>query len=92
MIRICVANGIQIDYLFQIYELLSGLLIITIVSDTPLWSVVMDPAQYFMFAGGDDGNIYETRLYERPSNSSQKDNSPKFIGHKLVFNCITTFD
>jgi hypothetical protein len=78
-------NSIQIDYLFQIYELLSGHLIITIVFDTPLWAVVMDSAQYFMFVGGEDGNIYETRLYERPLNLSQKDNSPKFVGHELAF-------
>jgi hypothetical protein len=65
--------------------LLSGYLIITIVFDTPLWAVVMDSAQYFMFVGGEDGNIYETRLYERPLNLSKKDNSPKFVGHELAF-------
>ena len=66
----------------QIYELLSGALIVTIVFETPLWAVVMDPTQTSLFVGGQDSNIYETKLYKRPSNSSQKQIKPQFVGHE----------
>ena len=46
------------------YDNYSGNLLISISFDEPLWSVTMDPAQNFLFVGGEKGNIYETKLYD----------------------------
>ncbi|CAG2174906.1 unnamed protein product [Oppiella nova] len=76
------------DQTCRIYELVSGVLMITIVFDTPLWAVAMDSTQSHLFVGGHDSNIYETKLYEKPSNCSQKQNKPQFIGHESAVTCL----
>ncbi|RWS25503.1 WD repeat-containing protein 18-like protein [Leptotrombidium deliense] len=81
------------DQTCKVYEVLSGTLLVSLVFDTPLWSVAMDPAQYFLFIGGDNGNIYETRLYEKPSQiiSRNAEQGPEFIGHSAKVNrlCVS---
>lgn len=56
----------------------------TIVFDTPILSVTMDPAEFFVFAGGEDGNIYEIRLFEKALNTLHKEIEPLFVGHRLA--------
>ena len=56
----------------------------TIVFETPLWSVVMDSIESSFFVGGEDSNIYETKLCKRPSNAAQKPIEPQFKGHESV--------
>ena len=68
----------------QIYELFSGKQMVAIVFSTPLWAVVMDAKQSSLFVGGQDSNIYETKLFKRPSNKKQQQIRPQFIGHESV--------
>lgn len=56
----------------------------TIVFETALWSVVMDSIESTFFVGGEDSNIYETKLCKRPSNAAQKSIEPQFKGHASV--------
>lgn len=54
----------------------------------------MDPAENFLFAGGDDGSIYETRLFEKSSQLSQTEPSPLYCGHtyvKVWLKCFSKF-
>jgi len=51
----------------------------------------MDPCQYFLFAGGANGKIYETKLNEKKSlvfeeNAEEKESV--FVGHTLKVTCL----
>ncbi|CAG2104150.1 unnamed protein product [Medioppia subpectinata] len=78
----------RIENIKCIYELISGGLMVTIVFDTPLWSVVMDSTQSNLWVGGHDSNIYETKLYGKPSNSLLKQIKPQFVGHESAVTCL----
>jgi hypothetical protein len=46
----------------QIWSLASGQLLRSIVFPTPLNTVILDPAEYALYAGGVDGRIFITAL------------------------------
>ena len=75
--------SVSVDSTCKVYDILSGNLLISISFDEPLWSVVMDPAQNYLFVGGEKGNIYETKLFDTQQilNDLNKPQPKIFIGH-----------
>ena len=78
----------SLHYAAQIYDTASGDQLAVIYFLTPIHSLAMDSLGYFLFAGGQNGIIYETRLHEKEGTSGElssrksKDALPVFIGHK----------
>lgn len=74
---------------FQIYDVLTGDQLAVIYLPVAIESISMDPMGYFLFPGGSNGIIYETKLYEESGSDifsrKSKDGNPTFVGHKLVF-------
>lgn len=42
---------------------MEGRLLVSIVFDTPIWSIAMDLNEMHLYAGGQNGKLYETKLY-----------------------------
>ncbi|GBN39384.1 WD repeat-containing protein 18 [Araneus ventricosus] len=55
----------SLDMTCKIYELDSGMLLASICMDVPLTSVIMDPAEYFIFLGDEQGYLYKINTYEK---------------------------
>ena len=56
---------------------------------SPLHSVAMDRAKYYLFVGADSGEIYETRLFAKPESGIASRSvdcgtraAPSFLGHR----------
>ncbi len=47
---------------FQMWEVASGLLLVTVVFDHAILSVSMDNSEQALFAGATDGKIYQTNI------------------------------
>jgi hypothetical protein len=52
-------------FLAQIYDVMSGNLLISIVFDTPIWSIATDLNEMILYSGGENGKVYETKLYKQ---------------------------
>lgn len=52
--------------------------------DSPLHSITMDPADYFLFVGAENGNIYEVKMFTNPQELelSKTDFEPTYKGHE----------
>jgi pre-rRNA-processing protein IPI3 len=83
----------SVDKTCRIYNTVSGQHLLTYVFDTPLWSLAIDPAQYFLFVGGENGNIYQTNLHEKPAQLVAQPNNeavePMFVGHTSKVTCLS---
>ncbi|KAI1280352.1 WD repeat-containing protein 18 [Halotydeus destructor] len=84
--------SVSLDKTCRVHELITGNHLFTLVYDTPLWSVALDPAQYFLFVGDENGNIYQTKLFEKRSQINARPNErnpPTYIGHKGRVTCLS---
>ncbi|XP_035763474.1 WD repeat-containing protein 18 [Neolamprologus brichardi] len=52
----------SLDQTVKVWELSSGELLLSILFDVEIMSVTFDPAEYFVFCGGSDGNIFQVSL------------------------------
>lgn len=60
----------SLDQTCRLYDVNSGELLCTFVFEVGICSVVMDPAEYRLFAGGSSGSIYAVNLFETVSSST----------------------
>lgn len=44
---------------------MNGCLLISIVFDTPIWSMATDLNEMILYSGGENGKVYETKLYKQ---------------------------
>ena len=65
------------------YNILDGKLIVSIIFETPIYSMAVDPAELNLYAGGENGKIYQTKLYKEIDDftSTLINSKPEFIGH-----------
>jgi len=87
---VCVSGGsskmarvatCSLDQTCKLYELISGRLVLSVVTDTPLTAVTMDTTEYHAFIGGNNGMIYTVKLYEPPRVIEQHLNSSEEVGN-----------
>uniref|UniRef100_A0A3Q4GG66 WD repeat-containing protein 18 n=1 Tax=Neolamprologus brichardi TaxID=32507 RepID=A0A3Q4GG66_NEOBR len=57
----------SLDQTVKVWELSSGELLLSILFDVEIMSVTFDPAEYFVFCGGSDGNIFQVSLCSQVS-------------------------
>ncbi|XP_074594556.1 WD repeat-containing protein 18 [Brevipalpus obovatus] len=98
----CGPNGIHdkcytasLDSTCKIYDIYSGELLASLTFDEPLWSVVTDAAQNFLFVGGEKGSIFETKLFDQSQilNDLSKPAPLALEGHvSKVTNLCVSFD
>uniref|UniRef100_A0A3Q4GWI6 WD repeat-containing protein 18 n=1 Tax=Neolamprologus brichardi TaxID=32507 RepID=A0A3Q4GWI6_NEOBR len=58
----------SLDQTVKVWELSSGELLLSILFDVEIMSVTFDPAEYFVFCGGSDGNIFQVSLCSQVRN------------------------
>ena len=51
--------------MFQLWDISSGQLLLSVIFDTGLSSVCLDAAESSIFAGGTDGKIFQVNLFEK---------------------------
>lgn len=63
--------------------------------DSALYSVVIDPAEYFLMSGSESGSIHEIKLYEQPKQlkpltaSASVIGKDSYTGHRYVYDSST---
>ncbi|XP_071792637.1 WD repeat-containing protein 18-like [Asterias amurensis] len=87
------------DQTCKLWDLASGQLLCNFVFDAPVCSVTMDTAEYHLFAGCSDGNIYQVNLYasseqrerhiQGAASSADKKDSLIFHGHSKPVTCLS---
>ncbi|XP_071953519.1 WD repeat-containing protein 18-like [Antedon mediterranea] len=82
----------SLDQTCKLWDMASGELLQNFVFDVPLHSVVMDSAEYRLFVGGADGNIFQLNLFSNPCkvDSDNKQETPDiFKGHSNKVTCLS---
>lgn len=77
----CITSSL--DSSCKLYNILNGQLIVSIIFDTPISSLAVDSAELNLYAGGENGKIYQTKLYKEIDDftSTLMNSKPEFIGH-----------
>lgn len=67
----------------QIYDVINGKLLISIVFDTPIYSIAMDLNEMNLYSGGENGKVYETKLYKQSAEIVTRiaSSDSVFVGH-----------
>ncbi|XP_038048638.1 WD repeat-containing protein 18-like isoform X2 [Patiria miniata] len=86
------------DQTCKLWDLATGQLLCNFVFDSPVCSVAMDMAEYHLFAGCSDGNIYQVNLFASPvqmerhiskNKESEEMESSVFRGHSKPVTCLS---
>ncbi|GAB6023662.1 WD repeat-containing protein 18 [Chamberlinius hualienensis] len=85
---------VSLDHTCRLYTLKTGDLLLSVVFDVSLTSVVMDPAEFFIFVGGNDGSIFAINLVEPPPSVKWHMSGPEtvsnvFVGHTKKITALT---
>nr|XP_022316779.1 WD repeat-containing protein 18-like [Crassostrea virginica] len=85
----------SLDQTCRLYDVNSGELLCTFVFEVGICSVVMDPAEYRLFAGGSSGSIYAVNLFETPvrrerhiTEKKEDQSCLRFDGHEKQVTCL----
>ncbi|CAK6979106.1 WD repeat-containing protein 18 [Scomber scombrus] len=81
-------------YLWEMWELSSGEMLLSVLFDVEIMSVTFDPSEYFLFCGGSDGNIFQVSLCSQSlsrdkSFQSDNDGNQVFKGHRNLVTCLS---
>ncbi|KAL4000157.1 signal transducer and activator of transcription 3 [Sarotherodon galilaeus] len=84
----------SLDQTVKVWELSSGELLLSILFDVEIMSVTFDPAEYFVFCGGSDGNIFQVSLCSQSvgrekSFQSDGEGNQVFKGHRNMVTCLS---
>lgn len=71
---------------FQIFDLGSGQLLLSVMFDSPLFSIAMDNCEYHLFIGSNSGKIFRFNLYNPVSYFECR------LIHVPIRFCISNFD
>lgn len=85
----------SLDASCKLYNVLTGQLLVSVIFETPIHSLAVDPAEMNLFAGGENGKIYQTKLYKEIDDftSTLINSKPEFVGHSnKVTNLSVSFD
>ncbi|KAJ4943242.1 hypothetical protein JOQ06_005746, partial [Pogonophryne albipinna] len=79
---------------YEVWELSSGELLLSVLFDVEIMSVTFDPSEYFLFCGGSDGNIFQVSLCSQSlsrekSFQSDSDGDTTFKGHRNLVTCLS---
>jgi pre-rRNA-processing protein IPI3 len=89
----CITSSL--DASCKLYNVLTGQLIVSIIFETPIHSLAVDASEMNLFVGGENGKIYQTKLYKVIDDftSTLINSKPEFIGHSSkVTNLSVSFD
>uniref|UniRef100_A0A8C6V1Z0 WD repeat-containing protein 18 n=1 Tax=Neogobius melanostomus TaxID=47308 RepID=A0A8C6V1Z0_9GOBI len=84
----------SLDQTVKVWELSSGEMLLSILFDVAIMSVTLDPAEYFLFCGGTDGNIFQvslcSQMLSRDKQFQSGDNGNQvFKGHRNLVTCLS---
>ncbi|XP_072338778.1 WD repeat-containing protein 18 isoform X2 [Scyliorhinus torazame] len=84
----------SLDQTVKLWELSCGELLMSVLFDVGIMSVTLDPCEYYLFCGGNDGSIFHVNLFTEPdqrekSFQTDKGGSQIFKGHRNQVTCLS---
>ncbi|XP_046843725.1 WD repeat-containing protein 18-like [Xenia sp. Carnegie-2017] len=82
----------SLDHTCKLWSLSSGKLLRSFTFDVAILSVIMDAAEYRLFAGGFNGKIYATNLFSQAfvrAGLSEHNETQCFVGHSMQVTSIS---
>lgn len=85
----------SLDQTCRLFDVNSGELLCTFVFEVGICSVVLDPAEFRLFAGSSSGSIYAVNLFETPvrrerhiTDKKEDQSCQRFDGHEKQVTCL----
>ncbi|KAF7703723.1 hypothetical protein HF521_022730 [Silurus meridionalis] len=84
----------SLDQTVKLWEISSGEMLLSVLFDTSIMSVTLDPCEYLLFCGGSDGNIFQvslcnTALSRDKTFQSDGEGNQMFKGHRNLVTCLS---
>ncbi|XP_051893741.1 WD repeat-containing protein 18 isoform X3 [Pristis pectinata] len=84
----------SLDQTVKLWEISCGELLMSVLFDVGIMSVALDPCEYYLFCGGNDGSIFQVNLFTGPVQreknfQTDKDGSQIFKGHRNQVTCLS---
>ncbi|XP_078054216.1 WD repeat-containing protein 18 isoform X1 [Mustelus asterias] len=84
----------SLDQTVKLWELSCGELLMSVLFDVGIMSVTLDPCEYYLFCGGNDGSIFQVNLFIEPDQREKSFQTDKgggqiFKGHRNQVTCLS---
>uniref|UniRef100_A0A4W3I0N3 WD repeat-containing protein 18 n=1 Tax=Callorhinchus milii TaxID=7868 RepID=A0A4W3I0N3_CALMI len=84
----------SLDQTVKLWGIPSGELLMSVLFDVGIMAVTLDPCEYYLFCGGNDGSIFQVNLFAGPVQRERnfqvdKESSYVFTGHRNRVTCLS---
>ncbi|XP_064187493.1 WD repeat-containing protein 18 [Anguilla rostrata] len=84
----------SLDQTVKLWEISSGEMLLSVLFDVSIMSVTLDPCEYSLFCGGNDGSIFQvslcsTNVSRDKTFQSDSEGNQVFKGHRTLVTCLS---